>query len=242
MSGTPLWREEREATKAFWDLQDQAERCRDLYVRAHMQLPEPLRRFLGLGALDAATTNRSVMSPPPFPRPSIASDEWVWVDIAKALPITAIAAVLRDEQQVLRAKDVVAKVTQLLPKVSSGSVANLFTKLDGRILQREEGGWRLLHRDKAPIIYEGRLWGHAEAFQKSEIAAYRRDVIVHLLKQFASGFQIVQIVEQLANLPWLRAPHNKDLVKEDMQALQAEGRVRHRGNSRKWEVTPERED
>ena len=53
--------------------------------------------------------------------------------------------------------------------------------------------------------------------------------------------QIVQIVDQLRKLPWLKAPFNKDLVKEDMIALGGKSLVRHRGNSKKWELMPARE-
>jgi len=179
------------------------------------------------------------MSPPPFPRPSIATDDWVWVGLKYAMPSTAITAVLRDETGWLRSRDVIAKVVALLPSVSSGSVANLFSRLEGDVLKREGEGWTLVSRDRAPVLHEGRLWGFAEAFKKEEIASYRRDIIIYVLQQYSSGFQIVQIVEQLQKLPWLKAPYNKDLVKDDMQALQAEGRARHRGNSRKWEAVPE---
>lgn len=242
MSTSTKWASEREATRSFLDLQEQAERCRDMYVRAHMRLPEPLRRFLDIDATDGAGSQPSLsgMAPPQFPKPSIATDEWVWVEFARTLPMTAIPAVLRDESQPLRARDVVTKVVQLLPKASAGSVANLFSKLDGKVIRREQDGWVLINREKAPIVYDGRLWGTSDVFQQTEIAAYRRDIIVHVLRQFDSGLQIVQIVDQLQRLEWLQAPFNKDLVKADMQALQVDGRVRHRGNSRKWEATPEK--
>jgi hypothetical protein len=243
------WQLEREASRSFYELQEHAEKCRDLHERANMQLPEPLRRFLGLGAVAEPKAQSSapaitipVIPPPTHPRPPIAGDDWVWVELDAVMPTTAVAGVLRDQVQPQRARDVIAAVVRLLPRVSSGSVANLFSRLEGSVLRREDGGWLLINRDVAPVLYEGRFWGPASAFQKQELAAYRRDVIVHLLRQFETGLQTVQIVDQLKRLPWLRAPYNKDLVKEDMKALADDGKVRPRGNTRKWEIAPVREN
>src|SRR5579871_727999 len=240
-TGNSQWQLERDATRSFLDLQEQAEKTRDAYEKAKMQLPEPLRRFLGLGVIEVKA-NAPIMPPPPYPRPPVTGDDWIWVPLADVMPITALAAVLRDEVHPLRAREVIEKVTALLPSVSAGSIANLFSKREGVTIKRSpDGGWVVMNRETTPILHEGRMWGKAEWFQQYEVAAYRRDVIQYLLGQFTSGFQIVQIVDQLRKLPWLRAPFTKDVVKTDMNDMFNRGLVRHRGNSKKWELVPMRE-
>lgn len=91
------------------------------------------------------------------------------------------------------------------------------------------------HLPRAPILFEGRLWGPANIFQKYEIADHRREAILWLLQKFP-GQQIVQIVERLQDCEWVRAPKNKDLVKADMQILEKDGLVERRGNTRKWQL------
>jgi hypothetical protein len=165
----------------------------------------------------------------------------VWVDVRNVMPTTAVPAVLRGVTGPMRARDVVERVVKLLPMASRGSVANLFSRLDGKVICKQDEGWVLMDPSQAPILVEGRLWGPASYFQKEELASYRRDVIAYLLSQHQTGLQIVQIVDLLSQVPWVKAPINKDLVKIDMQKLQHEGLARHRGNSRKWELSPERE-
>jgi hypothetical protein len=61
--------------------------------------------------------------------------------------------------------------------------------------------------------------------------------ILHVLGQFPGGLQIVQIVEMLLDKsPWFHRdiPCNKDHVKEDMEELAAQQKVRRQGNSKKW--------
>ena len=77
--------------------------------------------------------------------------------------------------------------------------------------------------------------GPREIFQKSEIAGHRRDAILHVLSNFDSGLQTRQLVEQLGRCSWVHAPVNKDLIKTDLEMLAELGKVRRRGNSKKWE-------
>jgi hypothetical protein len=71
-----------------------------------------------------------------------------------------------------------------------------------------------------------------------ELAAHRRDAILHILQHFEMGLEVVQLVEQLTNCSWVIAPVNKDLLKADVQVLESEGKIRRRGNTRKWEIAP----
>ncbi len=138
----------------------------------------------------------------------------------------------------MRAKDVVAAITRILPSVHRGSIANIGARLEGKVINRTDDGWTLIDTAKAGVLHAGMLWGPPEIFQKTELAAHRREAILHLLAAQPSGLQIVQIVEQLLGCPWVHAPVNKDLLKADMEELRKDGKVRRVGNSKKWELAP----
>jgi hypothetical protein len=74
------------------------------------------------------------------------------------------------------------------------------------------------------------------AFGIHDVAAHRRESILHILSGYTTGLQIVQIVDQLRKCSWVHAPVNKDLLKADMEVLQEREKARRRGNSKKWEA------
>jgi hypothetical protein len=52
--------------------------------------------------------------------------------------------------------------------------------------------------------------------------------------------QIMQLVQQLNELPWLKAPVTKDLVKMDIEHMRHTNQVKRHGASRCWRLpTPE---
>jgi hypothetical protein len=241
---------EQEALRSLLALLDQAESCRQLYERAGMTLPEPLRRILGMG--DATATpqpgrpapGRMTIPPPDGPpRPVDAPADWIWIRAKDSSPTSAVLAVLRASEGAIRARDVVTGVQMIQPDISSGTVANLGSRLEGRKLIERDGrdGWTLKNREQSPIAADGYIWGPASIFSKQEMASHRREAITYLLRRSPGGLQAVQIVEQLRMCPWLRAPANKDLIKGDLDWLEGEKRVRRRGNSRKWELVGEEE-
>ena len=232
---------EQEALRSLLSLLEQAERCRQLYERAGMTIPEPLRRILGIADADVAPHPRVSVPPPTSPpKPAEAQPGWIWIRSEDATPTSVVLAILRDSKEAIRAKDVNAKVHAIQPEVITGSISNIGNRLDGeKIIQRTEEGWSLKERDKAPVFREGYFWGPPAVFGKQELAAHRRDGILHLLRVSPGGLQTSQIVEQLRVCPWLHAPLNKELVQADIENLEREKKVRRRGNSRKWETIPE---
>ncbi len=76
-------------------------------------------------------------------------------------------------------------------------------------------------------------------FMKQELAARRREAVLHILKLFPSGLQNLQIVEQLETCAWLKTPLNKDLMKADIEELKKAGRVKRVGNTNKWALAEE---
>lgn len=237
---------EIEATKSLLALQEAAERCREAYTRAHMALPEPLKRFLGLlGPVVPVKAKQAISIPEmDLPKPPGVADGWISLPIKDATPTSVALWALREAGGgPLRAKLVTDRVLGLLPNSSSGTVANVGTKLtEAGLIQRKDEGWHLIDVNRAPILHEGRLWGPIAAFGKYEIAAYRREVELHLLRLAPAGLQTTQILEQLGQCPWLVAgtPVNKEVVQADVEEMKLAGKIRHRGQSKKWEIKPEK--
>ena len=229
--------EESNAVQSLAALYEQARQCRDLYQRAQMGLPEALQRFFGMNGNSHKAAGKGA-NIPPLPRlnpPEEAGHDWLWIDVTQAGATSIVLAVLRANKEPLHPRDIFERVTRYLADCTSGSISNIGTRLDGTVIERTDDGWKLLQPEKAGIIRDGRLWGPASVFSKTELAVHRRDAILHLLHALG-GLQIVQIVEQLRNCNWVNAPVNKDLVKADMAILLAAGKVRRVGNSKKWAI------
>ena len=237
---------ERLALQSLMDLYEQAKKCQQLFEGAQMALPEALQRFLGVSEHTAKSTpqhqRQSAVIPPPerTNAPEGAGPDWIWID-ARSASATAVAlAFLRSAADApVRPKDLFAQITTVLPGALNGTIANIGTRLGGEVIERGNEGWRLLKPEMAGIIHDGLLWAPPSVLSKQELAAHRRDAILHILKHFPTGLQTVQLVEQLSNCPWVHAPVNKDLLKADMEVMDSERKVRRRGNSKKWEISPE---
>ena len=232
-----LFNAEQEALRSLMDWLEQAKKCQALYERAHMKLPEPLKRVLGMESSSEKPSGSHIEPPDRPPMPPEAESDWIWISQEYATVTSVVLAVLRAAKAPLRAKDVSERVVAILPAVPYGTVANVGSRLNDKEIQRTEDGWKLLHPENAGVIYQGNFWGPPAIFDKFELAAHRRNAILHLLRHFRTGLQTVQILGELQKCnSWVRAPINKDLLKEDMEFLQDKGKVRRRGNSKKWEV------
>jgi hypothetical protein len=231
---------EREAAKSLVDLYDLAKKCQELHAAARMPVPEPLKRLLGVSEdnTNSGTKNSDPVNAPDHRRPPGATEEWLSIKVSEA-GVSAVALAILRESGTIRPRDLNRAVLEKLPEATSGSVANMGTRLQGTIIDRTDEGWKLLNKEAAGIIIDDRIWGPSSAFQTQDIAAHRRESILHILSAYPSGLQIVQIVEQLRKCSWVHAPVNKDLLKADMEVLQKQEKVRRRGNSKKWEVVRE---
>lgn len=236
---------EQEAVKSLMELYEQSRKCRQLYERANMALPEALQRFFGMNGNSQKPNNGarvalSIPSPARPNEPEEAQPDWIWIDVRDASPTSVALAILREAKEPVPHKEIANRVNEILPQVPSGSISNIGTRLDGKIINRTDDGWVLVEPERAGIIKEGLLWGPPTIFGKQELAAHRRDAILHVLKLNSAGLQTTQIVEQLHGCSWVQAPVNKDLLKADLEVLVEAGKVRRRGNSRKWEIAPEK--
>lgn len=229
---------EQQAIQSLMRLLEHAKECEGLYVRARMSLPEPLKRLLAVnGTGNAVAGPPAIPAPQKPPMPPGAKSDWIYIQEKDATPTSIALAILHGSKEPIRAKEIIVKVTAILPNVLRGSINNIGSRLaESGLIYRTREGWTLAKIESAGILYEGNLWGPRDIFQKSELAAHRRDAILHVLSNFDSGLQTRQLVEQLGRCSWVHAPVNKDLLKADLEILSRLGKVRRRGNSKKWEV------
>jgi hypothetical protein len=231
---------EHEAISSLMELLEQAKKTQRLYERAHMSLPEPLKRMLGVnGASGNSALLRFIPAPENPSRPIEATADWICIHVKNATPTSIALALLRKAKEPIRARDIVSAVQAILPEVNSGTIANIGSRLHGTLLRRTDDGWTLEKPESAGVISDGFLWGPPTIFGKHELAAHRRDAIRHLLANFPAGLQTSQIIEELRRCgSWMRAPISKELVQDDIELLAKQEEIRRRGASKKWELLP----
>lgn len=224
-----------EAYQKFAQALEQLESARKLFESAGEPLPEKLKEFFGLNRNGRQSSpSVSIMPPHRKATPSEAKNDWLSIRVSEAMATTLVLAVLRRSDKPIPAKQVVELVAQLDPYTTKGVIHNIGTRLDGKSINRSEEGWTLIDPAKAGVLTDGYIWGPKEIFEKQELAAHRREAILLLLKAFPGGLQTVQILDVLRGTSWVHAPATKDLIKGDMELLEANNKVRRISNSRKW--------
>jgi hypothetical protein len=231
------------AQKSYTALLEQALQCATYYDRAQLDYPDELKMLFGIVRQDGSTQNghqpEKLVFPQMLPRPDVVPQgmdaDWVSIPAKKAVATSIVLACLRMNGGRMPVRDILDFVSKILPEVVQGTIANIGTRLTSdAIISRGEDGWVLLKREAAGFVLEDRYWAPANVMMKQEMAAHRREAILHTLQTFTSGLQTVQIVERLREFAWVKAPINKDLVKGDMDFLLGERKVKHSGNSKKW--------
>src|SRR5215831_16525279 len=161
-------------------------------------MPDALQRLFRSSNGHSASIHISHPSFKPQGPPSAEAD-WVWIEAKNATPGTAALAILKASSAPLTVREIHEKVSESLPEVSQGTIANVGTRAleNGLITRDEEGRWRLAKPEKGAVIFGEYLWGPPSAFQMHELAAYRRNAIMHLLRQTPTGLQQAQLLTQL---------------------------------------------
>lgn len=216
------------------------ESVRQLFAEAGVPLPSRLAQFLGHDGI--APDTRIIIPPPSTPRrPAHGEPAWIWVPITDLLAKNLVLGVLRSSDVPMTPKKVIDEARRLGASVKNdGSVMNLGKPLfeDGTIA-RTEDGWVLKKDRRAPLISDGFAWGPLDIFTVQEVAAHRRQLILHILRLSPSGLQQAQLVSNLEACDWRNGvPVGKDLIKLDIDALAKDNRVRRVGATSKWEATP----
>jgi hypothetical protein len=242
----------REATRSLLDLYDQAKRCQELLDKSGIPAPDGLKIFLGMSEQSgkskqnrqAATvaalarrvaTHVAPVAAPSYSRPGEATDEWISIDIADASTIAVVLAILR-RNGVMKFRDLVEAVQEVRPDTVAGSVANVGYVRQGSIVERTAKGWKLLSPREAGIIANGRFWAPHSILSLQELAAHRREAILLILKHYQAlaTVELADVLEQCSS--WMRARVNQYLVKDDTVVLKHQKKIRHRGNTRQWEL------
>lgn len=237
------------AYRAWTDLLAQAERVRNLFNNAEIDVPSRLRRLLGDEPAAPARPSpkgsaESLCPLYPGPVPPEFREGWIVVD-EKALTVRVLVlALLRQAHpKGVRSRDLAEKVAVAREGQNLGSVYNLGGQLErAGVIRRGDNTWILESVEAAPVMSGGAAWGPPDVFTKQEVASYRRAAIRYILglPNHANGLQNMQIVHQLNALAWLKAPVAKDLVKMDIEAMRQAGEVK-RGSSRNWRLAQQGE-
>lgn len=235
---------ETRAYEALGRLMKAATECRVVFDEVGLEYPPPLRRILGEEGAETGEVPRSPR-PPRIPAPSIhrpdgVGDGWISVPMDGMNPQNVVLGVLRAAEGPTPVRQIVADVKATGCDASDGTIANIGTRLEREgVIQRSEDGWALIDRSRAPLLSGKYAWGPREAFLKQELAARRREAILHVLRVFPGGLMSLQIVDQLESCTWLKTPANKDLLKADMEDLREAGKVKRVGHSKKWVLAGE---
>jgi hypothetical protein len=193
--------------------------------------------MLGLNGTAAAKTPTHIPSPDRPTPPSAATDEWIWIPVSNAQSQTLALAMMRKRGLPVKPKDLAVLVTEMLPDATMNGVYNLTKRLEGKVINKTSEGLELIDPTNVAILEGDVVWGHSSIFSTQELASHRRDAILHILKFFKSGLQIVQLVEELRKCPWMKAPATKDLLRGDVDYLEGIGKIKRSGNSKKWILT-----
>jgi len=212
-----------------------------LHGLAGMSVPGPVLRVLG-PTLSATTRPRGDgirrSDDPPIDRPDDWREDWLWVYPKDLNPSSLIRAILREKGAPVTVKAMIACVREHQPEAIVGSIYNVGPRLEAQqVITRSPEGWQLNDGAPAPVLYRGRAWGPASVFEKADLAAHRRSMIVDLLRSESDGLMIMQIMRKLRSME-CRAPVNKELIQYDIEVMTGKV-VRRRGNTRKWVLVEE---
>jgi hypothetical protein len=244
----PRWQLERRAFDALSTLYAHAETVRELFEAAGLETPEPLTRFFGDAAADDESDEPLRMTVPPFRAPvtlpHMSEPDWIWVPVAALSPRTLVIGKLRDYWPNPIPGKLLAN--QMKDEGFTGphnSIYNIGAKLEEHgLIVRTDAGWVLKEESMpmVPHLADGYAWGPPKVFLAPEIAAFRRGIITHLLSVAPDGLQTVQVVKFLRESTeyterGLGVP-SKDVIEDDLMALEKARAVRRNMRSKKWEV------
>jgi hypothetical protein len=207
--GSPSRDSEEAFIRDWLRVLDEARQLRLRGERGRYAIP---RGLLGLLGEDTVTEKPGVVLSriePPKSAPINLKPDWMWVPAAYRLTQvkTVIKAILRAHGDAVQVRRVIEELEHLRSDVSAGTVANIGTALSKEgLISRGDDGWRLVSPESAPELADGYLYGPVAVFGDSDIAWFRREAILHLLRVMPSGLQAQQIVGHLESVDWIPDP------------------------------------
>ena len=232
---------ELKAQEALLQLMQDAKEVARLFKAAGLDTPNPLERLFG--TTEKRTRGRGhqqfdISSFEPPNKPAEAQADWIWVDVPELTTATLALAVLREAGGgPMTASRICDSASRYQPNLNRTSLMNVGPRLDGKVIKRTPEGWILDDPTKAALIFEARAWGPIDVFLMQDITSFRRSIIRHILQALPSGLMAMQILDQLKKFDYYKFPLNKELVQDDLEAMQTQTAVKRIGNSRKWTLT-----
>jgi hypothetical protein len=207
-----------------------------LFKEAGLPVPPPVARLFGDSPANGAGHASTVPLPSPE-RPEGAASDWIWVEVSELNTTNLCLATLRMHGGgPMTATDVYERALRYNPKANRISIMNAGVRIDGESIRRSDEGWNLIDASKAPLIQGQYAWGPMGIFHNTEIAAYRRTIVRHIIKCSGGGLMVMQVVDRLRNQDQ-RFAVSKELISDDLERMQFNGQVKKIGNSRKWILT-----
>jgi hypothetical protein len=228
---------EMRAYKSLQGLMEAARETERLFRLAGLPVPLTLLRLFGDADVNGdGQDRRSAIPPMKSPdRPPEATSDWIWVEASELLTTNLILSILRVEGGgPKRPQELHQLSLAYKPESNVVSIFNAGSRIEGRLIRKDDNGWVLIDPAKVPILRKGFAWGPSEIFAAQEVASYRRAVVRHLLETSAGGLMTMQVVESLRNANEYKFPVTKELIQDDLEAMQGAGRVKRVTNSRKW--------
>ena len=171
------------------------------------------------------------------------TDKWIYLPLKDAQATSLVLAIL-NPAVATPLPELVTLVQEFKKNVNKGTIANIGTRLfRERLIQRTEKGWTLSHAKASSLVIDGDvIWGEPKDFQPEELAAFRRNMILHVMRSFSDGVQVAQLAKILnpkTHCPWFNPtiPVNKFLITADLKALAKENLVTMIPETKKWGLT-----
>ena len=125
---------------------------------------------------------------------------------------------------------------QFDPEVRLMAVHNAGRRLeDDGVVKRDDDAWSLVDKAQAPLIFGDHAWGPPSIFAGKEQASYRRAFLLHAIRSFKGGLQVMQVVkaaEESADYKLTKI--SKDMVMDDLAIMKELGLVDKVEETRKW--------
>jgi len=170
--------------------------------------------------------------------------EWLWLGLDSLKTQAMALALLRQSETIHGIKALKSMMEPRRGAMSDGTLYNMMRRLTQQgTIRFERGRMTLLDQAKAPQIWGKHAWGPAEIFTRQEIAIYRRNLILALLKINPGGLSATEITGTIQTLAQ-NIPHTRDAVRDDMATLSSAEQVAMREDGSKlWVLAvPELED
>lgn len=238
----------RAATQSVIDLYELAQQSAELHKKAGQPLPPPIQALVNaIVGRDAGETEQPKRKAKltrrpitcPFP---ILREGWVSIAVVNSLPQTLVPMLLAAAGRPVVPTDLTQQIRALGVEVSEGSVQNVGTRLnkDG-VIEYRTTGWVLRNASRVVVHRDDRLHGAPEYFQSSEVASYRREVILALMGAYGPLTR-AEIIAILKGTPWLNAPVLLSAIKMDLVKLSEDDLIRRSPGAEEeriwtWELT-----